>query len=203
MAINEADWLEQALAIARNGLHYSDGPWEQERYQRLMDLCLAGYEALSGQDRAQFAARLLADAGQVTPKLGTDAAIFNDAGEILLMDRADGSGWCLPGGWVEAGERPRDTVVREAFEETGLVVEVVRLVGVISRPAGTFGNVHSMSAIVHLCRVVGGELTLSHEGRALKYQSVDAVTDWHANHRDYAVAALACHRDPDFTVVNA
>jgi len=58
-------------------------------------------------------ARFDAELGSITPKLGADAAIFNEKGQILLMERTDGSGWCLPCGWVDANERPVDAAVRE------------------------------------------------------------------------------------------
>ena len=46
-----------------------------------------------------------------------------------------------------------------------------------------------MIAILHLCEVVSGELTLSHEGKALQYWPINNVINWHANHLKYAKAA--------------
>lgn len=42
-------------------------------------------------------------------------------------------GWTLPGGGIESGEDPRDTVVREVMEETGLEAHVGKLLGIDSR----------------------------------------------------------------------
>ncbi len=47
--------------------------------------------------------------------------------ELLLMKRGEGfggGGWFLPGGHVEAGERPAEAAVRELWEETRIVLEV-------------------------------------------------------------------------------
>jgi ADP-ribose pyrophosphatase len=41
---------------------------------------------------------------------------------LLMVERADGHGWALPGGMVEPDENPADTAVRELAEETGLTV---------------------------------------------------------------------------------
>jgi len=50
-------------------------------------------------------------------------------GRVLLLDQDTGTGrsWSLPGGKVEEGEPLRDALVREMREETGLAVEVGRL----------------------------------------------------------------------------
>ncbi|MFJ6195754.1 NUDIX domain-containing protein [Micromonospora sp. NPDC092111] len=41
---------------------------------------------------------------------------------LLLVERADGHGWALPGGYVDPGEDPAAAAYRELAEETGLIV---------------------------------------------------------------------------------
>jgi ADP-ribose pyrophosphatase YjhB (NUDIX family) len=183
--------LDTLQAIARNGLTYASNPYDRERYERLMELATHAYGELFAVPAEEIRARLLSEIGCVTPKVGADAAIFNADGEILLMERADGSGWCLPCGWVEQNERPIDAAIREAREETGLEVEVRQLVGVFTRAPSAVNGPHAMIAVVHLCEIVGGQLALSHEGLALRYWPIDAVPNWHANHERYARAAHA------------
>jgi 8-oxo-dGTP diphosphatase len=53
------------------------------------------------------------------------AVIFNDAGQVLLLKHRfrAGSGWGLPGGFLEAGEQPLAALKRELREEIGIEVE--------------------------------------------------------------------------------
>lgn len=183
--------LEELQAIARNGLAYAQNVYDRERYERLLELSCGHYAELLEVPSAEVREKLSRELGHITPKLGSDAAIFNDAGEILLIERVDGSGWGIPCGWVEPNERAVDAAVRETREETGLEVVVRRLVGVFSRPADPASGLHSMSAVVHLCEIVGGELRLSHEGVDLRYWPVDEVPKWHSDHYRKARAAYA------------
>jgi len=68
-------------------------------------------------------------------RLGCSAVIFDQAREkVFLTKRADNGLWCLPSGGVDPGESVEETIIREVWEETGLTVQVIRLVGVYSDP---------------------------------------------------------------------
>jgi len=84
--------------------------------------------------------------------IGAFALIFDDNGRILLNQRRDNQKWNPPGGRVEAGEMPAETVVRETLEETGLHVEVERLVGFYGKEGQTD------YVFTFLCRVIGGQI---------------------------------------------
>ena len=60
--------------------------------------------------------------------------VFDEAGRLLLVRQRDGGVWSTPGGLIEPDERPADAAVREAWEETGLVVAPERLLGAYGGP---------------------------------------------------------------------
>ena len=71
-----------------------------------------------------------------TPLLAVDSVIFFEGGVVLIrrLNPPFQGCYALPGGFVEIGESTEEAVVREAREETGLVIDLVGLVGVYSDP---------------------------------------------------------------------
>ncbi len=129
---------------------------------------------------------------------GVAAVIFED-GRVLLQRRDDNGRWGLPGGAVEPGESVQTAVVREVQEETGLVVEPLRLIGVYSDPANhqvvTYpdGNVIHYVSSVFECAVRGGALACGAESLELGYFAPDALPDdTLAISRIRIVDAVAC-----------
>ena len=57
--------------------------------------------------------------------------LYNDDDKVLLMQRSDKTsrshGWDFAGGGVDQGEDPADAAIRETLEETGLSIDMVRI----------------------------------------------------------------------------
>jgi ADP-ribose pyrophosphatase YjhB (NUDIX family) len=184
-------FLDEIQIIARNGLRYTTDSYDRARYERLLELASDVYGQALDLPPADARERLTAELGHVTPKVGADAAIFDDDGRILLMRRSDDGMWCLPCGWVEPNESPAEAAVREAREETGLDVRVLELITVLNRVASAAAGPHAMIAVIYLCEVVGGTLQGSHEGPEVSYWPIEDVPAWHPQHRERALAARA------------
>ena len=60
---------------------------------------------------------------------GVAAVIHNSRKEILLQEKTN-KVWSLPAGMIEPGESPREAVIREVQEETGLVTVPIKVLGV-------------------------------------------------------------------------
>lgn len=78
--------------------------------------------------------RALIGSGELLQLPSVSVAIRDAGGRVLLARHVEGNRWLLPGGGIEPGETPADAAVREAWEETGLVVRLTRLVGVFGGP---------------------------------------------------------------------
>lgn len=100
-------------------------------------LSVAGFQNLIGKIWRRLPARIRRWSMRLTHARFTVTAggiIFNDADEILLLKHRfrAGSGWGLPGGFLEAGEQPIDALRRELREEVGLEVEDIEIFDVRS-----------------------------------------------------------------------
>ncbi len=72
----------------------------------------------------------------VTPLLTVDAVIMYE-GKLVLIKRKNHPYkdiFALPGGFVDIGETVEQAVIREAKEETGLDIDIIKLIGVYSDP---------------------------------------------------------------------
>ncbi len=119
-------------------------------------------------------------AGPETPKLMVDVVIPSERGVVLIRRGTEpfAGQWALPGGFVEVGETVEEAAARETAEETGLAVEVARLIGVYSEPERDPRG-HNVS-VAFLVRVLSGELaaaTDASEVSVLNPSSVELAFD--------------------------
>ena len=87
------------------------------------------------------------------PGLAVNVAVIHE-GRILLTKREDFETWILPSGGVEEGESLAQAAIRETKEETGLDVELTRLIGVYSR----LGNMSPGYMVLFAAKPIGGRI---------------------------------------------
>jgi len=103
--------------------------------------------------------------------IAVNVAVIHE-GKILLTKREDFEIWCLPSGGVDDAESAAEAALRETKEETGLDVELTRLVGVYSR----LGGLPDVHAVVYEARPIGGEIRLQPgETIEVKYFALDEL----------------------------
>jgi len=108
---------------------------------------------------------------------GSVVIILNEQNEVLLQKRHDGY-WGLPGGLMDLGESFEEVAKREVLEETGLVVENLKLINVFSGseyylkvPNGD--ELYSVTA-VYYTRDVSGEMKIDYsESEKMQYFSIN------------------------------
>ena len=110
----------------------------------------------------------------------------DDAGRLLLQRRRDTGQWAIPMGKMELGETPTECAVRETFEETGVRVEPLGLLGIYSDPGyivayddhddpTRYGEVRQEFEITLYGRPINGAPTVNDEADDVRWVSPDEL----------------------------
>ena len=96
------------------------------------------------------------------------AMIFDEQGRILLFKHTYRKfEWGIPAGGLEYGEQPENAIVREFFEETGMQIEVEKLL--LAESSKEDRNI----SLIYLCKIVSGTFRESSEISEMKYFDVN------------------------------
>ena len=115
----------------------------------------------------------------VSPLVGVGAVVVNE-GRVLLVQRGTEplkGHWSLPGGLIEVGEELTAAVLREVYEETGLMVEPVQLIELLDRIHRDGERVRYHYVIAdYLCRVLGGTLLAASDADAVRWADPEQLS---------------------------
>jgi ADP-ribose pyrophosphatase YjhB (NUDIX family) len=154
---------QRIRALSQTALTYSTNEYEIERSKEMIEISDRIVSIVSGMDERDIYTLYTPVKEYITPKVDIRAVIFNAKNEILLVkEQADGR-WSLPGGWSDVGFTPKEIVVKEAKEETGFDVEVVRLLAIFDKkcwnhPSSTF-YIYKMCFLCEMTGEGNDELT--------------------------------------------
>ncbi|MDR4307301.1 (deoxy)nucleoside triphosphate pyrophosphohydrolase [Chelatococcus sambhunathii] len=106
-------------------------------------------------------------------------ALIDPDGRVLIAQRPEGKTlaglWEFPGGKVEAGERPEQTLIRELAEELGVTVEEPCLAP-LTFASHAYDDFHLLMPL-YVCRRWTGVVT-GREGQATRWVRADRLRDF-------------------------
>ena len=70
--------LNEIQSHAATGLNYAQNSYDKERYEHLLSLAAASYAELFDLPESDLKDLFRQEIGSITPKVGADAAIFNE-----------------------------------------------------------------------------------------------------------------------------
>jgi ADP-ribose pyrophosphatase YjhB (NUDIX family) len=154
---------------------------------RTLKYCYNCGEELNEQVREGRKRMLCLQCGTVNyqnPIPSVAVIITDEKGELLLTKRGvePGKGlWCLPGGFIEMGETPEETIVREVLEETGFKVAPGAIIDACAKINGYHGDVIILG---YKAEIIGGYLKSGDDA--------EEVAFFNLNH--LPKIAFRCHR---------
>lgn len=114
----------------------------------------------------------------IDPKVAAATLIEQD-GKVLLTRRAGDPQkgfWVPPGGFVDYDEDPRQAAIRECEEETGLKVEILDLINVVSSVTHPEFQVGGASMVIFFrAKIVGGTLQANDDAEAVGWFGPDEL----------------------------
>lgn len=155
-----AFWADQIRDMTALGLHFSRNSHDLENYERLRQIAIEMMALATGDEVAALEPLRETIFARPTPMSVGDAAIIDEAGRIVLIQRADNALWVMPGGAIAVGETPAEATMREAWEEAGVRCKAVQLAAVHdSRFCGTLSR-YQLYHFLFLCQPLDAEPTL-------------------------------------------
>ncbi|RPI29936.1 MAG: NUDIX domain-containing protein [Chloroflexota bacterium] len=149
-------WADQLRDLSATGLIFSDNFHDRENYHRIQEIAMQMLALVTRTSIKEIEPLQTIVFARPSPITTADAAIIDDEGRILLIQRADNHKWAMPGGVCSVGETVSETATREAKEETGVSCETIRLIGIYdSRFNGSQKTFH-LYHLAFLCRLIDG-----------------------------------------------
>ncbi|HET55703.1 MAG TPA: NUDIX domain-containing protein [Ignavibacteria bacterium] len=157
------DWARRIQAISQTGLEFANNEYDIERNKKLEKIAAEIISENSNLNTSELLNIFSNQKGYATPKVDVRTAIVKVDKILLVKEISDGK-WAMPGGWADVGDVPSEAAIREAKEESGFDVEIIKVVGVYdaNRNSGELELFHAVK-IVYLCKIIAGKPTPSFE----------------------------------------
>jgi hypothetical protein len=101
-------WADQLRDLSALGLHFADDKYNQDRYLIIQNIAMAMLALATNESMAEMEPLRAPIFSRPSPISVGDAAVIDDVGRILLIQRADNGLWAMPGGALEVGETPAE-----------------------------------------------------------------------------------------------
>lgn len=174
----QLDAVKRLKDIADIGLIYTDVPYDIERYEELKNISLKLMGHLADEPFAKLDSFFLPQLDYPTPKVDVRGFVINEKDEILMAQEGVDSKWTIPGGWADIGNTPKEVVIKEIKEETGIDAEVVRLLAIYDKQRHKHpAEPYYIYKLMFFCKAVGGELQPGFDMKGAGYFSLDDLPE--------------------------
>ncbi len=178
----EDTWLSRAkrlLALAETGQHFTQDPFDRERYEEVAGLARALLADLGDVPLSRIEGLVCEHAGgYASPGIDLRAAVIRKGRILLVRERSDGK-WSMPGGFADIGSSPAENIEREVLEEAGLKVRATRLYALRHKARHAYPpDVRDFYKLFFLCEEAGqADPTAGEETSEAAFHALDALPD--------------------------
>ena len=154
------EFIKKVQSIAQIGLSFSTDPYAIDNYEELRKISirmLKEYTSLPDDE-----CELYKDFIYPTPQPAVRTLVVRD-NKLLLVKEKDSGLLSLPGGWCDIDCTPKETAIKETYEESGYVIECTKLLAVFDRRHYIKKSLYDVYCLYFLGNVVAGEAKCNHE----------------------------------------
>jgi ADP-ribose pyrophosphatase YjhB (NUDIX family) len=158
--ISILDQIKKLKALADTGLVYATDGYNRDRYEQILEISLELMAQVGSTSIDELKMAFAPVVEYPTVKTDVRGLVLSPNKKQVLMARESSDGkWTLPGGWADVGDTPREAVVKEIFEETGITAKPVALLAVFDKRMHNHPpQPYYIYKMVILCEAVSGEL---------------------------------------------
>jgi ADP-ribose pyrophosphatase YjhB (NUDIX family) len=172
------DELKRLKSIADIGHLYASNEYEKERYIELQDITVKLLHLISDHSIGSLKETFPLAESYPTAKVDIRGLILSDDHRILLVKESADKRWSLPGGWADIGYTPKEVIIKECKEETGLDVVPQQLLAVFDKRMHAHPpQPHYVYKMVFYCKAVSYEITKGFDVLDVQYFDVDNLPE--------------------------
>lgn len=168
------EFIKKVQAISHTGLTYSEDEYAIENYEELRELSIKMLNEYT--EKPIEDCDLYENYYYPTPQPAVRTLVIKDD-KILFVKEKESGKWSLPGGWCDIDSSPKEAAVLEVKQESGYIVEITKLLGVLDRRNYRKSTYYDVYNICFLAHVIGGESRCNHETSDVKWFSFDNLPE--------------------------
>lgn len=174
--------LTRLKSIADLGLLYQNNEFDKERYEELREISLRLLSTFSSNSVEELNELLPIANEYPTAKVDIRGLVLDADNKILLVKESTDNRWSLPGGWADVGYSPKETIIKEIKEETGLDAEVMQLLAVFDKNKHDHPpEPHYVFKLVFYCKALSTNLQKGFDVLDIGYFDINELPELSTN----------------------
>lgn len=170
-------WARELQSIAQSGLTYCNNDYDIDRYKQIEAISMEIIEKYTETPLEIIRQYYKKEDGYLTPKVDVRGAVILENKILLVKEKMDGC-WSMPGGWADVNRGVKANVKKEAFEEAGINVEPIKLIGVLNRCKWVSDNCpYTIYKIFVLCDLLDGNFQKNIETEESAFFSLEELPE--------------------------
>ncbi|MDQ6608864.1 MAG: NUDIX hydrolase [Bacteroidota bacterium] len=168
--------IKRLKALADVGFLYSTNDYDKERYCELREISLRLLSIESGISTHTLKENFSVVKDYPTVKVDVRGVVLSADKKILLVKETNDGKWSLPGGWADIGYSPKEIIIKECKEETGLEISPKALLAVFDKRLHLHPpQVEYVYKLVFYCEVISSDIKKGFDILDVQFFPIDGL----------------------------